>query len=196
MPVTRLLLVCHGPTGATAAGRFPDDEPLLDSASPRPLVLPPDSTALCGPERRTRETAVLLGLAPAVDLALRDCAFGRWAGRTLAEIATESPAALAAWIGAANAAPDGGESFAGVRDRIAGWLNERANLGGAVAAVTSPAVMRAAIAQVMGLGATESAAEIDIEPFAQLDLTHDGRRWRIRFRGSAGALAVAEPEGL
>ncbi len=43
-------------------------------------------------------------------------------------------------------------------------------------------VTRAAVAHVLGLSTSSNAAEIDVEPFATVALTHDGHRWHLRFR--------------
>ncbi len=96
--VVRLTLVSHAMTDAMAAGRFPTDEPLnalghrqVDAAAgPEPADL-----VLCGPEKRTRQTAELLGLGARVEARLADLDCGRWHGDVLAGVA---PAELAIWL--------------------------------------------------------------------------------------------------
>ena len=84
--VVRLTLVSHAMTDAMAAGRFPTDEPLsaaghrqVDAA----VELGQADTACCGPEKRTRQTAELLGLRAVVDPQLADLDCGRWRGDVL-----------------------------------------------------------------------------------------------------------------
>ena len=63
--VVRLTLVSHAMTDAMAAGRFPTDEP-LNAVGHRQVDASIDlgvaERAYCGPEKRTRQTAELLGL--------------------------------------------------------------------------------------------------------------------------------------
>ena len=68
--VVRLTLVSHAMTDAMAAGRFPTDEP-LNSVGHRQvdasIELGITERAYCGPEKRTRQTAELLGLQAGID---------------------------------------------------------------------------------------------------------------------------------
>ena len=66
--VVRLTLVSHAMTDAMSAGRFPTDEPLNASATARStpsIDLGVTDSAFCGPEKRTSQTAELLGLQAA-----------------------------------------------------------------------------------------------------------------------------------
>ena len=81
--VVRLTLVSHAMTDAMAAGRFPTDEPLnavghrqVDATVELGLV----DAAMCGPEKRTRQTAELLGLRAQTDPRLADLDCGAWRG--------------------------------------------------------------------------------------------------------------------
>ena len=81
--VVRLTLVSHAMTDAMAAGRFPTDEPLnavghrqVDAS----IELGVTERAYCGPEKRTRQTAELLGLHASIDNRLADLDCGRWRG--------------------------------------------------------------------------------------------------------------------
>src|ERR1700677_820102 len=97
-------------TDAMAAGRFPTDEP-LNSVGHRqagaPLELGGSDVALTGPEKRTRQTAELLGLQATIDLRLADLDCGRWRGDVLGGVL---PADLAVWLTDPTRAPHGGES--------------------------------------------------------------------------------------
>src|SRR5213592_2818964 len=73
--VVRLTLVSHAMTDAMAAGRFPTDEP-LNAVGHRQVDVAIDlgvtERAYCGPEKRTRQTAELLGLHATIDNRLAD----------------------------------------------------------------------------------------------------------------------------
>ncbi len=87
--VVRLTLVSHAMTDAMAAGRFPTDEPLnsvghrqVDAA----MELGTTDQAYCAPEKRTRQTAELLGLHAEIDTRLVDLDCGRWRGDFLGRV--------------------------------------------------------------------------------------------------------------
>ena len=84
--VVRLTLVSHAMTGAMAAGRFPTDEPLTAVGHRQvdaTVELGPVDAALCGPEKRTRQTAEILGLRAQTDPRLADLDCGAWRGNVL-----------------------------------------------------------------------------------------------------------------
>ena len=179
---TRITLICHGSTRATRAAAFPLDEPLEKPAVPASGIVASlrradrswTSPALCA-----RQTAAALALAPAVDPDLRDCGYGRWAGRPLRDVEAAEPDAIAMWLTDPTAAPHGGESFAYVRRRIAAWLDQRIGENGHGVVVTHAAVIRCAI--LHAIGAPEpSFWHIDIAPLSNAELRHDGSRWRWR----------------
>ncbi len=178
----RLTLLCHAATAAMRAGAFPRDEALEDkgrlAASALAPRLPAFDRVLAGPSRRTRETVAALGLGAVEEPALRDCDYGRWGGRTLAEIAGAEPEAAALWLTDPACAPHGGESFMALIRRVGDWL-DGGTLAGRVLAVTHAAVMRAAVLHVLGAPA-ERFWRIDAMPLSMLDLGHDGRRWALR----------------
>ncbi|MFC8530795.1 histidine phosphatase family protein [Nocardia sp. NPDC057227] len=168
--MVRLDLVSHGITGALRAGRFPDDEPLLDTWAAAPVARPP-AVVLTGPEQRAVRTAAVLGVRAEVDPALRDLDAGRWRGLGLAELPPEQ---LHAWLTDPAFAGHGGESVVAVVARVGAWLAEVAAREAAVLAVTHPAVVRAAV--VTALDAPPSAFwRVDVPP---------GSRTRLHFRGA------------
>jgi broad specificity phosphatase PhoE len=187
---TRIILASHAPTAAQRTASFPGDE----SLDP-PLVLRADAIAtleqmgpfdhlLAAPERRATETAAALlpGGQFAIDPALRDCNYGSWIGRSLAEVRNTEPDALAAWLTDPAANPHGGESLQALLARVAAWLEARAKSGGRILAVTHPAIIRAAI--IHALGAPPNAFwRIDVEPLAYLDLRGGAERWSLRALG-------------
>src|SRR6516165_5245074 len=94
----RLMLICHGSTGAVRRAAFPQDERLDDrgkmSATEVVGQLPSVDCCWTSPELRTRQTAEALGLIAIVQPVLRECDYGRWTGRTLSEIAADEPHAV------------------------------------------------------------------------------------------------------
>jgi broad specificity phosphatase PhoE len=67
---------------------------------------------LRSPALRAAQTAEGLALEARAEPLLRDCDFGCWAGRSLAEVQAQAPEAVADWLANPHAAPHGGESFA------------------------------------------------------------------------------------
>ena len=181
---TRLTWICHGATDASRAARFPLDEPLeekaLAAAQAAASAVPHADRVFSGPALRARQTAEALGLDATREPALRDCGYGRWAGRSIASIQDEEPDALAIWMTDPEAAPHGGETLRDLRERTAAWMAEQAALGGHVIAVTHAEIIRSAIAHV--LQAPLSAFWLgDVEPLASVCMTSNGRRWSLRF---------------
>jgi broad specificity phosphatase PhoE len=178
----RLTLIRHATTAAVRASAFPVDEPLDDAgraASAALCGLAGRGDAFCGPSARARETAELLGLDPSPERALDECDFGRWRGRTLAELNDERPDEIAEWFGDPESAPHGGESIATFVDRVRGWMDRRGRIDGSTIAVTSGGVVRAAVVHALGAG-LEATWRIDATPLHATVLhAHDGR-WTVR----------------
>ena len=190
----RLTLVCHAATAATRAAAFPADEPIepvgAAAAAAVSARIGRADRALTGPARCARDTAAALGLAASVDDALRDCGYGRWAGRGLADVQAEDPRGVAAWLADPDAAPHGGGAARrAVRSaRVAGWLSGRVAERGRIVAVTHAAVIRAAVLVV--LDAPPAAFwRIDVEPLAMIELRSDGTRWSLRAAAETTATA-------
>jgi broad specificity phosphatase PhoE len=173
---TRVLLVCHGATAATRHTAFPGDEPLRATGPADPL--PRWQRAVSGPELRCRQTAELLDLQPEIEPRLRDCDYGRWRGRTLAELSDAEPRAVHEWLTDPVSAPHGGESTMDLIDRAAGWLDELPRDLGRIVAVTHPAVIKAAV--VHAIRATpESFWRIDVAPLSRTALSGTADRWTL-----------------
>ena len=184
---TRLILVSHAPTNAVRTASFPGDEPLHP-----PVISLPEAGAeiermgrwdhaLMGPERRAAETAAALrpGVSFVVDPALRDCGYGRWTGRRLADVEAEEPEAVAAWITKPEANPHGGESILDLLKRVALWLDERGGMGGRVLAISHPTVIRAAMIHAIE-APPQSFWRINVEPLSVIDLRGHNGRWTLR----------------
>ncbi|MEV4755948.1 histidine phosphatase family protein [Micromonospora sp. NPDC049559] len=180
---TRLMLISHAATAATRSAAFPTDEPLdahgLADAAALAGVLPRADDVRCGPALRCTQTAAALGLATTVDEGLRDGDLGRWAGRTLDEVAAGEPEAVAAWLTDPSAAPHGGESLHDLLDRAAGWLRALPEGARTVVAVTHPMVIRALV--VDAIAATPASFwRIDIAPLTRTVLRGGAGRWTLR----------------
>jgi len=182
----RLTLLCHASTDAVRRAAFPIDEPLDERGAAQAAAaadrLHAAERSWTSPALRARQTAAALRLTAATDPALRDCDFGRWAGRRLVDLQADEPDAVASWIGDPAAAPHGGESILDVLRRVAAWLDERCRDAGHGVAVTHPAVIRAAVLHVIG-AAPDAFWRIDVEPLTCTDLRRNGDRWTLRSTG-------------
>ena len=179
----RLLLICHASTDAVRRSAFPANEALdcsgRDKAAALAGRLPTRDRCWTGPELRTRQTAQALGLDAQVDVRLRDCDYGTWAGRSLDEVNAEDADGVSRWLDDPAATPHGGEALVDVIDRVGAWLQELVVTSGRVIAVTHPAVIRAAI--VVALEATpRSFWRIDVAPLSLTRLSGDRGRCNLR----------------
>lgn len=178
--VVRLTLLSHGMTDAMADGRFPADEPL--NAIGRYQVEAMDGVAgtaqrrLSGPERRTLQTAKLLGLQAKTEPLLADLDCGRWRGDALAALPLGE---LEVWLSQPGAAPHGGESIADLIYRVARWLESLTANPLRTVAVTHPAVIRAAIVAALD-AAPPSFWRVDVEPAGRVVMHFRGGRWTLR----------------
>ena len=127
---TTLLLVRHGSTplsGVRFSGRGDPELTEQGHAQARALAtrlakLDGPVTVVSSPLTRTRQTAAPIAAAlrveVAVDEGLQETDFGRWDGRTFAEVAAEWPAEREAWLADPAVAPPGGESVNQVARRV------------------------------------------------------------------------------
>ena len=179
---TRLTWICHAATAATRQAAFPADESIedrqLDAAHALAGGIGVHDRVLVAPERRTRQTADALGLAASVDPDLKDCDYGRWCGRSLADLSETEPDALSSWLADPEAAPHGGESVADTIKRMAIWLDRHASDSTRLLAVSHPAVIRAAVVHVLEAPAS-SFWRIGVAPLSLMRMSHDGRRWTL-----------------
>jgi broad specificity phosphatase PhoE len=136
-PSVRLTLIRHGPTEWNAARRFQgrSDVPLstLGGAHARAIaaVLQREgyekvyASDLCRALETARIIAEASGAQLVTDPRLREFDFGRWEGLTWEEIVAAYPALGGRTAAAAkHYAPDEGESFADVRQRVQAFLDE------------------------------------------------------------------------
>jgi len=178
----RLHLLCSASTASVSSVAFAADEPLdakgKESLTSLPGRLPSCDIVLRSPALCAAQTAEALALTPTIEPLLRDCDFGRWAGRSLEDVEAQEPAAVADWLRNPNASPHGGESFADVTKRVAGWMDRMLAEAGAVLAVTHALVIRAAIAHALGAG-PEAFRHIDVAPLTRAKLSGGGGRWTL-----------------
>jgi broad specificity phosphatase PhoE len=178
----RLHLLCSASTSSVSAIAFAADEP-LDSRGREELSrlsgrIPSCDIVLRSPALRAAQTAEGLGLEASAEPVLRDCDFGRWTGRSLAEVQAQAPEAVAEWLQDPRAAPHGGESFADVMARVGGWMDGLLASGGSVLAITHATVIRAGIAHALGAG-PEAFRHIDVAPLTRAKLSGGGGRWTL-----------------
>jgi len=186
----RLDLVAHGASSATRAAQFPDDETLDASAVVALKALSGRmrryDCALTAPACVARETAAALGFDADVDMALRECDFGRWRGLALADVAAREPNGFAAWLNDLVAAPHGGESLAALIERAGVWLAQSLAREDATLAVTHATVVRAAIVSALGAGSS-TFWRIDVAPLSTARLSGREGRWNLVALGPLGA---------
>jgi broad specificity phosphatase PhoE len=184
----RLTLICHGSTDAVRRATFPQDEPLDErgAINAAELVgrLPSADCCWTSPELRTRQTAQALGLDAGVQPMLRECDYGRWAGRTFGEIVAHEPDAADSWLHNPAAAPRGGEPILGLIHRVATWLADEQARGQRSITVTHPTIIRAAMVHVMD-APPRSFWRIDIGPLSVTRLSGRGDRWNVISSGCA-----------
>jgi probable phosphoglycerate mutase len=153
--MTRLLVIRHGETEWNAGGLMQGraDIPLNESGRQRlrSAKLPPGwSGAFClsSPLSRTMETAQLLGLDPRPEARLIEMDWGKWEGRSLAELRAELGEAMEKnEARGLDFRPAGGESPREVQERLRPLL---ASLAAPTIAVTHKGVLRALYALATG----------------------------------------------
>jgi broad specificity phosphatase PhoE len=179
MIATRVTMISSAASAGTAI--FGGDPPVDDRAARKLTKLadqiPRADRLFMGPGESARQMAMALGLAGEVVEPLSDCDYGRWSGRTLAEVAATDPAGLSSWRKTPASNPHGGESLVDFMARVAAWMDKAGT--GHTMAVAPTAVIRAAIVHALA-APLESFWHIDIEPLSQTLLTRSEGLWRLR----------------
>ncbi|MEU2494535.1 histidine phosphatase family protein [Streptomyces sp. NPDC007883] len=183
----RLTFLCATPGSGAPDPAFGDcalDECGRREAASVKAALPPYSLALRAPSIRCAQTAEAVGVAATPENALRDIDYGRWTGRTRADIAAGDPHGLSAWLTNPDAAPHGGESVAGLCRRTAAWLGSLPD-DARVLAITEAPVVRAALVHVLSAPA-RAFWHLDVPPLSVITVT-------LRDAGDAGDAGSAGP---
>lgn len=192
--VNRLLLVRHGTTSDTRAGRFPAtsgsvavegcaplDRQGMDDATALRGHLPPPDHVWSSLAVRARQTAEHAGFHPQPNAQLAECDFGAWAGKDPRTIHRADPGGLAAWYADPDRAPHGGEGLPALRVRARGLLGQVTAAGGTALAFTHGGLIRAVLLEALGLPASvlwtldvapASVTEIHLFADARARLTH------------------------
>jgi broad specificity phosphatase PhoE len=183
----RLTLIAHAATEAHRKAAFPLDESITEREIAKIAALnwnaPRAERIWSAPEQRTQETSRLLGLAATVTDELRDCDYGSWRGRSMDEVQSADPEGMLAWLTDPSAAPHGGQSIADLINRVGRWIDQQHEVSH-TAAVTHPAVVRAAIVYALQVPA-QTFWRLDISPLSLSDLRFNHRAWTLRCAGCA-----------
>ena len=178
---TNLWLIRHAPVDGPRDVIHVPDAPadISDAAAFAALRarLPPNAAAVCSPARRTRETAIALGLDPVGQPAFREQDFGTWTGRRHNDLIAElGDSYRDFWKSAASNRLPGGESFV---DQI-----ERATTGlaalpsGDVILVVHSGTIRALLAIALDL-APDAALRFVIDPLSLTRIDRLENGWRV-----------------
>jgi broad specificity phosphatase PhoE len=173
----RLLVVAHAPTSTTKALVFGDPGELVRWEEFRRLS-GRIASWVSGPEKVCQATALRLGGTAEAIQELRECDFGIWSGRALADIASQDPSGLDAWLRDPNAAPHGGESLAVLINRVGRVLDDQQWPDGRSVAVVTPLVARALLVHALG-AAPEVIFRIDIAPLGRALISRSQQMWRL-----------------
>ena len=166
-----------GPRGVIHGPDAPADVSDSSAFAALKARLPPQARAVCSPARRTRETALTLGLDPVDEPRFREQDFGAWTGRRHNELTIEfGDAYQAFWKSPASNRPPGGESFV---DQIA-----RAGAGlaalpaGDAILVVHSGTIRAVLAIALDLN-PEQALRFVIDPLSLTRIDRLENGWRV-----------------
>ena len=181
----RLQLLTPGLTHAGRRGVLGGDEP-LDAHGERDAralrgSLRPGAAVVCSPARACLQSAHLLGVTPTQDPRLRDWDLGRWAGRSLDDLAVEHPDQLQAWAQDPDFAGHGGESLAQLLTRTREWLSAvETTASGPLLAIAPTAVTRAVLVTVLDAPAG-TFWRLDVEPLAYVGVSLRAGRRAVRW---------------
>lgn len=187
-----LLLVRHGATEWNATGRFVGRTDLAlselgrrqASALGRMLKHQPIARIISSDLARARATAEGIAASHALpvklDVRLREFDFGAWEGLTWSEIAAAYPEVADTHAHAARLyAPQGGETFIDVRERVAALINSLTpqNFPGVTVLVAHAGVIHAALSAT--LGAEFDAMAVTIKTGSVTRLTMKNGHWHL-----------------
>ena len=194
-PPTTVVLVRHGVTPHTLEKRFSGG---LASANPglsdegraqiravadwlSPLAERVDAV-VASPVRRTLESAEILaealGRPVEVEPGFAEMEFGVWDGMTFGEVGEKYPAELKSWLGSTDNAPEGGESFRTVQERVLAGLGRllEAHAGKTVVVVSHVTPIKTLVANAVD-APLEAVFRMELTPASVTVLSYydDGR---------------------
>jgi broad specificity phosphatase PhoE len=186
------MLLCASATAFSRSGGFAGPQDGLDEAGRRDagrIVLPRrfGEIAYCSPAMSAQQTAQAMGCTTQIEPLLADLDNGEWSGLSFAAIEEAEPGALMAWLQAPEGGAKGGESLDAACARIAPWLDRLAEQNTPVLAVTHPMLVRAILAQTLGLPVATTLS-IDLAPLCRVMLSFNGE-WRLQSLGAGSAIA-------
>jgi alpha-ribazole phosphatase len=159
--ISRLVLLRHGRTGLSGRYVGSTDVPLSEEGRAQMVMLRPTlaamgiDTLMTSPLRRCTESLGLLelGLPVCLEPDLREIDFGRWEGKTFAEIEARDPGLVQGWAqGGRDFCFPEGESVAEFSARIEAVRNRLLTLEAqTVLLVTHGGVIRSLICSLLGL---------------------------------------------
>ncbi|SDE59730.1 histidine phosphatase family protein [Pseudonocardia oroxyli] len=188
--VSRLLLLRHGQTPLSVERRYSGlGDPALtdlglaqaDAAAERMAARGGIDAILCSPLLRARQTAEAVSKAIDVPVEVRagliETDFGSWEGLTFLEARERDPELFGRWLGSADVAPPGGESFETAGARVDTALTEIvAEFGGRTVLLVSHVTPIKLILQT-ALGVGESILyrlHLDLASLSVADFFSDG----------------------
>ncbi|MBI1207790.1 MAG: histidine phosphatase family protein [Azospirillum sp.] len=164
--MTMLLVIRHAATAWNLDGRLQGrtDVPLSQAGLVEALRwrLPKGGRQaiwFTSPLMRARQTASQIGLSATPEPALLEMSWGRWEGKTLAELRASGELRPELEGLGLDLRPPGGESPRDVQDRLRPWLRQIAGAHAAVGAVTHKGVLRALHALATGWDMKAKPAE-------------------------------------
>jgi len=187
LPPDRLILVRHGESTWNAEERLQGqlDPPLSERGREQARALAglvdgvPAERTICSDLGRARQTAELMGLAPArFDPRWREIDVGSWGGKTAAEIDAQG-SALTNWRGGSRVADDG-ETWDAFAARVSGAVDELVAAGGPWLVVSHGGCIRVTVAHVTGA----DRLHLGSPPNASLTVFELGERPRLLVYGS------------
>jgi broad specificity phosphatase PhoE len=173
----RLLIVAHAPTAQTMALTFGSaGEPHTEGVR---RLNGRVASWFSGPEQACQATALCLGGEAEPIAELRECDFGSWTGRTLADVAFQDAPALEGWLRDPYAAPHGGEGLVELINRVGGVLDDHPWPQRRSVAVVTPLVARAAAVHALD-APPEVIFHIDIAPLGRVLISRSDQIWRLQ----------------
>lgn len=171
----------HGQLDVACDVSDDDDFRQLAQRVPSHAVLVESGLMRCRQTSGALEAAGMVLPPPLIEPDLIEQSFGRWQGRSWADLETAKEPELADfWRDPAHTAPPGGESFANVCQRVKAAMERlsHAHAGRDIVAVIHAGSIRAALALALGLDPAQ-ALRFAIQPLSltRLDATADG--WRV-----------------